>query len=1555
MAATDQTYRSQKALDVVFGVTCVLMLLSIIWMFWQDYDREWKKEQRVFRDVEEAMAERGALAKLPSAADFRRARKSVADAEKLLASRQKDLDDNQTRMDNLRAPIVKADNYARAVKADLDSARSLYDIEVEKGGPDSSGAQQYRKSVDELTVKYGEAQDKVDKLKKENEDLLRKKDEIERPKKLADARLKKLTDDYNIQYKLAEAKRWRTNDWFRSLPIIDAFNSPLRIQQITLNDLPIDYNFKYVTRFDRCMTCHQGIDRPAYEKDALRALKNPAGGHPKGLGDLTEKLPNTTVDLSEARVTEFCVHPRLDLFVGPNSPHSAEKFGCTICHGGQGSATDFFYASHSPNTMKAQRGWNKEFGWKNNHDWEYPMWPARFVEASCLKCHHQVTDLIREGNRNEAPKLVRGYNLVRENGCFGCHEFSAIKSGTVVGPDLRLEPNPPLEEMSPEERVQFTADPLNPPGTMRKVGPSLYRLSEKTHADWVRHWIKSPRTFRPTTRMPHFYGLSNNNPHVLKEEEGKRDVKTGQEAFPDAEIDAITHYLFYESTAYLHNIDTARKEDYLKLAKKFDAARTNLAALKKDGPLTEEQTRFLDELTANADDRTQLEKLLQEKMPHNAQKREAWLAGYVKKLAELEKKLDLVGKTDDLARFGALNDIDAKLVRTLAGRLKQRGQPVTLAEKFKQSQGKAQLPAQATDEQVKNGRRLFSEKGCLACHSHKGVTEPGPGLMPDPNNPGKLRPVTLPAIDREKYYKSDAPFGPNLSALTEKLGTDAAGKDYASKRRWLIQWILDPHFHSPRTLMPVTHLTFEQAAAVAAWLLSQQPGETGAGWDKLKEEKLATSTRTLENLARTNLEKYFSPDEVNKIYRGDFKSIRIEDAGDDEAELIGMINAEDRTTRDALKWYNGKRAIARLGCFGCHNVPGFDYAKPIGTPLNDWGRKDVERLAFEDIRQYVDKHFRIVDSLTDGKGKPVQVKKGEKPPYERFFYEQLAHHNQTRAGFLNQKLREPRSYDYDRLRTWDDRLRMPQFKFARVKRQPDESDAAFQARADLEEAEAREAVMTFVLGLVAEPIPAKFLNDPGPDRLAEVRGRQVIDKYNCASCHLLRSGTFEFKTSPRLLKNLDAVYDRAKEGVKTDYNERFFLEHNAWNVPAPARRDQVIMHGVYQGLPDPEDPDKKVPVIRLTDALRWHAGAQGTRDVRSYNIVQVPLVKGKPADMTVRSPHLGGTFGDLLVPYLIDIYKDQKQFEADPNTGDNSYARASVPPLLDREGEKVQPNWLFQFLRNPSPIRPMAKLRMPRFNMSDEEAHALVNYFASHSKTTNPGIDLTYPYAQVPERDEDFLSRRNRVYVERLKKNKGEYDKRMEEMKPIWRQMLADQVAEQEATVAEARKALAAAKDADKATAQGFLDLATKRLKEIQDQAKKEDYKAQEQEWEAHGAYARDGYKLITNRLLCLNCHQVGNLEASNPEIQRGPPLALAQDRLRPGWVERWVANPQRFLTYPSVMPQYFLPAEPKFQELFLGSSLEQIEAARDVLMNFRKVAEMPAIRTRPAPQPGGK
>src|SRR6266852_8234930 len=132
MAATDQTYRNQSWLDIVFGVTCVLMLVSVVWMFWQDYGREFKVEQRDFRDVEAAVAERQMLNLVPDQKQL----EEIEEAENFLRMAR---DERDRKAEQLSASLKKALTErtkwaakAQETKADYDSVLSLYNIAVEE-------------------------------------------------------------------------------------------------------------------------------------------------------------------------------------------------------------------------------------------------------------------------------------------------------------------------------------------------------------------------------------------------------------------------------------------------------------------------------------------------------------------------------------------------------------------------------------------------------------------------------------------------------------------------------------------------------------------------------------------------------------------------------------------------------------------------------------------------------------------------------------------------------------------------------------------------------------------------------------------------------------------------------------------------------------------------------------------------------------------------------------------------------------------------------------------------------------------------------------------------------------------------------------------------------------------------------------------------------------------------------------------------------------------------------------------------------------------------------
>src|SRR5687768_1036696 len=60
MAARDETYRNQKQLDVIFALSCIAMLASLLWMFVKDHDREFKRVQRRASEVEVSLLHRQA-------------------------------------------------------------------------------------------------------------------------------------------------------------------------------------------------------------------------------------------------------------------------------------------------------------------------------------------------------------------------------------------------------------------------------------------------------------------------------------------------------------------------------------------------------------------------------------------------------------------------------------------------------------------------------------------------------------------------------------------------------------------------------------------------------------------------------------------------------------------------------------------------------------------------------------------------------------------------------------------------------------------------------------------------------------------------------------------------------------------------------------------------------------------------------------------------------------------------------------------------------------------------------------------------------------------------------------------------------------------------------------------------------------------------------------------------------------------------------------------------------------------------------------------------------
>ncbi len=172
---------------------------------------------------------------------------------------------------------------------------------------------------------------------------------------------------------------------------------PVELRQTYLKDW---------NRVDRCVSCHVGIDNPDF-----RNAKQPLTTHP---GTLLAR-------------------------------HPVDKFGCTICHQGQGRATD------------------KDGAHGRDPFWTQPLLTGALVQSTCVRCH-------REENPPQAPILMRGRRLVADLGCAGCHQIDRDKASA-------------------------------------KVGPPLASVGSKTSRKWLVQWLRDPKNYLPKAKMPQ-YGVS---------------------------------------------------------------------------------------------------------------------------------------------------------------------------------------------------------------------------------------------------------------------------------------------------------------------------------------------------------------------------------------------------------------------------------------------------------------------------------------------------------------------------------------------------------------------------------------------------------------------------------------------------------------------------------------------------------------------------------------------------------------------------------------------------------------------------------------------------------------------------------------------------------------------------------------------------------------------------------------------------------------------------------------------------------------------------------------
>ncbi len=182
---------------------------------------------------------------------------------------------------------------------------------------------------------------------------------------------------------------------------------------------------------------------------------------------------------------------------------------------------------------------------------------------------------------------------------------------------------------------------------------------------------------------------------------------------------------------------------------------------------------------------------------------------------------------------------------------------------------------------------------------------------------------------------------------------------------WVYSWIRDPQAYHKRSRMPNLFLEAYQeggkqidpAADIAAFLLQKGAGEVPDARhaeERIRQHAQRTrQTQPVEAAAAT-------ADTDQDVATRKLSASASPKIKGDEIELA-TANGEPPTPKTGRRCGSITSAAARsrrYGCYGCHDIPNFETARPIGTTLQDWGRKDTSRLAPEHIDEYLESKRR---------------------------------------------------------------------------------------------------------------------------------------------------------------------------------------------------------------------------------------------------------------------------------------------------------------------------------------------------------------------------------------------------------------------------------------------------------------------------------------------------------------------------------------------------------------------------------------------------------------------
>ena len=473
---------TERSLLPALFVSSVLLVLA---MGWATYDemigrRPWIAYQKNFVPVLKAARTIGLQNALDELAEIQATEEyKVAQANVTSACN----DDLKKKIGNIDAKI--AEQKALGMEA-LDSAKyDRADLQAL--------IYTYEVSIHHSGKRNPKTKVKIDKLQARVDAANSKRDDAnELARNLADKKRELKTDCEAAKvvftpFKAVEVRAARAKG---SLDNLDQEFS-ISIRQVF--DLKRHGNGRHV-QVDRCQTCHVGVIYPEVA--------------------LLEDIPNAKETYGYKH--PFKAHPTPELI----DLHPTEEFGCTYCHKGAGPLINAVNRGH---------------GYYHKTPW--PMYPDGMDEAGCVDCHRSQINL------DHSKVFIKGKELFRAKGCWGCHKYQGFATWEDEELDLvrstneaknkltglvtsKTDLSASLESTEPSElealqsaidahtiqieaaqtqvsKLQDRAGELK--SEHKRIGPNLKEIAKKLEREWLPIWIENPHRFRPDTKMPNFY------------------------------------------------------------------------------------------------------------------------------------------------------------------------------------------------------------------------------------------------------------------------------------------------------------------------------------------------------------------------------------------------------------------------------------------------------------------------------------------------------------------------------------------------------------------------------------------------------------------------------------------------------------------------------------------------------------------------------------------------------------------------------------------------------------------------------------------------------------------------------------------------------------------------------------------------------------------------------------------------------------------------------------------------------------------------------------------